>query len=201
MELELCDSKELIHISSDIFTYEYNKSLIHQITVAYRAKSRQGSKAQKNRAEVKGSGRKPWRQKGTGRARAGSFSSPIWRSGGVTFAAKPRNYSQKVNKKMYKSSLKSIFSELLRENRLLIFNDFKIDYPKTKLLLEKVKKISFNKILIITHKYDKNIFLASRNLYNINICQVTSINPLMLISCKKIIITVEALRNLEEILE
>ncbi|QCI17321.1 50S ribosomal protein L4 [Buchnera aphidicola (Aphis helianthi)] len=200
MELVVKDVQNLLSVSEIIFARDFNEALIHQVVVAYSASTRQGTRAQKSRADVSGSGRKPWRQKGTGRARAGSFRSPIWRSGGITFAAKPQEHSQKINKKMYRGALKSIFSELIRQKRLIIFKDFSLILPKTKLLVEKLNKINLKNVLIITNKLDNNLFLASRNLYSVDVKDVYSIDPVSLIAFENILITVEALKKIEEIL-
>ncbi|AHG59879.1 50S ribosomal protein L4 [Buchnera aphidicola] len=200
MELVVKDIQSMLSVSEIIFARDFNKALIHQVVIAYSASTRQGSRAQKSRAEVSGSGRKPWRQKGTGRARAGSFRSPIWRSGGVTFAAKPQEYSQKVNKKMYRGALKSIFSELIRQKRLIVFKNFSLALPKTKLLVEKLQDINLKNVLIILHQKDNNLFLASRNLYGVDVKDVNSIDPVSLIAFEHVIITVEAVQKVEEIL-
>ncbi|CAL4325765.1 50S ribosomal protein L4 [Buchnera aphidicola (Protaphis terricola)] len=200
MELVVKDVQNSLSVSEIIFSRDFNEALIHQVVVAYSASARQGTKAQKSRADVSGSGRKPWRQKGTGRARAGSFRSPIWRSGGVTFAEKPKKYSQKVNKKMYRGALKSIFSELIRQKRLIIFKDFSLSAPKTKLLVEKLKEININNVFIITEKLDNNLFLASRNLHLVDVKDVSSIDPVSLIAFENVLITVVALKKIEEIL-
>ena len=200
MELVVKDVQNVISVSEIIFARDFNEALIHQVVIAYSASTRQGTRAQKSRAEVSGSGRKPWRQKGTGRARAGSFRSPIWRSGGVTFAAKPQEYSQKVNKKMYRGALKSIFSELIRQKRLIIFESFSLDSPKTKLLVRKLQDIDLKNVLIITNKLDNNLFLASRNLYSVDVKDVYSIDPVSLIAFEHVIVTVEAVKKIEEIL-
>ncbi|QCI20645.1 50S ribosomal protein L4 [Buchnera aphidicola (Brachycaudus cardui)] len=200
MELVVKDIQSVLSVSEVIFGRDFNKALIHQVVIAYSASTRQGTRAQKSRAEVSGSGRKPWRQKGTGRARAGSFRSPIWRSGGVTFAAKPQEYSQKVNKKMYRGALKSIFSELIRQKRLIIFKDFSLNAPKTKLLVKKLQDIDLKNVLIITDQVDNNLLLASRNLYSVDVKDVRSIDPVSLIAFENVVITVEAVKKVEEIL-
>lgn len=200
MELMIKDVQTLLSVSEIIFGRDFNEALIHQVVVAYSASTRQGSRAQKSRANVSGSGRKPWRQKGTGRARAGSFRSPIWRSGGVTFAAKPQEHSQKVNRKMYRGALKSIFSELIRQKRLIVFEKFSLDLPKTNLLVKKLKEIHLNNALILTKKIENNLFLASRNLYSVDVKDVFSIDPVSLITYEHVIITVEAIKKVEEIL-
>ncbi|AYN24567.1 50S ribosomal protein L4 [Buchnera aphidicola] len=200
MELVIKDVPSLLSVSEIIFGRDFNEALIHQVVVAYSASTRQGTRAQKSRADVSGSGRKPWRQKGTGRARAGSFRSPIWRSGGVTFASKPQEHAQKINKKMYRGALKSIFSELIRQKRLIIFERFSLDLPKTNLLVKKLKEINLNNVLILTRRVENNLFLASRNLYSVDVKDVCSIDPVSLIAFEHIIITVEALKKVEEIL-
>lgn len=192
--------KSLLNVSEKVFGCNFNKSLVHQVVIAYKAGHRQGSHAQKSRAEVVGSNKKPWRQKGTGRARAGSTKSPIWRSGGVTFAAKHQSYHQKVNKKMYRGALKSILSELVRQKRLKITKNFFIEKPKTKFLLEKLKNFSLKQSLIIINHFDKNLFLAARNLYKIDICTSVNINPVSLISSKNTIVTQDAIKKIEALL-
>ncbi|WP_343192545.1 50S ribosomal protein L4 [Buchnera aphidicola (Taiwanaphis decaspermi)] len=199
MELKLLDlTNKNIKLSKYVFGCNFNSSLIHQVITTYINSGRQGTKSQKNRSEVKGSGKKPWRQKGTGKARAGSFQSPIWRSGGVTFAARNKNYVRKINKKMYKKTLKIIFSELVRKNRLIIFNKFTINYPKTKILIKKLSFFNINNALIITEFLDNNLLLAARNLYNIDVVSVFCINPVNLIKFKKVVITTNALKKIED---
>ncbi|QCI24555.1 50S ribosomal protein L4 [Buchnera aphidicola (Muscaphis stroyani)] len=200
MELIVQDVQNVLSVSEITFGRSFNESLIHQVVVAYSASTRQGTRAQKSRAEVSGSGKKPWRQKGTGRARAGSFRSPIWRSGGITFAAKPQEHSQKVNKKMYRGALKSIFSELIRQKRLIVFENFSLNKPKTKFLVQKLRDIHLKNVFIITDKIDNNLLLASRNLHLVDVKDVDSINPVSLISFKHVIITVKAIKKVEEIL-
>ncbi|QTF92541.1 50S ribosomal protein L4 [Halomonas sp. BM-2019] len=200
MELALKDAKGALEVSEATFGREYNEALVHQVVVAYAAGSRQGSKAQKTRSEVSGGGKKPWRQKGTGRARAGTIRSPIWRSGGVTFAAKPQNHSQKVNKKMYRGALKSILSELVRQDRLLVVENFGIDSPKTKQLVAKLKDMELNDVLIITKDLDENLFLASRNLHKVDVRDVQGIDPVSLIAFDKVLFTADAVKQLEETL-
>ncbi|WP_343188170.1 50S ribosomal protein L4 [Buchnera aphidicola (Ceratoglyphina bambusae)] len=198
MKLVLKDDKSnFIDVSDALFNKSFNKILIHQVLVSYMSRNRKGTKSQKSKSEVSGSGKKPWKQKGTGRARVGSIRSPLWRSGGVTFAYKKKNYFKKINKKMYKSAIRSIFSELIRKNKLLIFNTFDIELPKTKLLINKLKFIKFNKILIILDNFNKNVFLAARNTKQINVIENRFINPLILVSYEKIIITVNAFKKIE----
>ncbi|CAL4323652.1 50S ribosomal protein L4 [Buchnera aphidicola (Pterocallis alni)] len=198
MKLAVHDEQSFIFVSDVIFNQNFNQALVHQVVVAYFAGKRQGSKAQKNRSEVSGSGKKPWRQKGTGRARVGSIRSPIWRSGGVTFAAKPKSYMQKVNKKMYRGALKVIFSTLIRQNRLIVFKNFSLLSHKTKTLLKKLYDLSLFEVLIITDHVEKNLLLASRNLYKVCVKDVSTIDPINLINFKNTIITVNAIRKIEE---
>lgn len=202
MELLMQDTKLSLNVSEKIFEYPFNKTLIHQVITSYSAGKRQGTSAQKSRSEITGSNKKPWKQKGTGRARAGSVKSPIWRSGGVTFASKTRNYKQKINKKMYRIALKSIISQLFRQNRLICLEDISLESCKTKCLIEKLKKLNLekNKILIILKKQDKNLFLASRNLYTVQINTISNINLLKLVSYEKIILTKEVIKNFEALL-
>lgn len=200
MDLVLKDTKSKLTVSETTFRHNFNETLIHQVVVAYTAMSHQGTRSQKTRAEVTGSGKKPWRQKGTGRARAGSTKSPIWRSGGVTFASKPQLCNQKINKKMYRGALKSILSELIRQERLIIVNSFSIEEPKTKLLMQKLKIMMLENVLVIINKIDKNLFLAARNIYKVNVITAKQINPVSLISFEKILMTVDAIKLIEEML-
>ncbi|MFB0953673.1 MAG: 50S ribosomal protein L4, partial [Aeromonadaceae bacterium] len=170
------------------------------VVVAYANGARQGTRAQKSRSEVSGGGKKPWRQKGTGRARAGSIRSPIWRSGGVTFAARPQDHSQKVNKKMYRAALQSILSELVRQERLIVVEQFAIDAPKTKDLVAKLKGLELNDVLIVTPEVDENLFLAARNLYKVDVRDVTGLDPVSLIAFDKVLMTAEAVKQIEEML-
>ncbi|WP_343189901.1 50S ribosomal protein L4 [Buchnera aphidicola] len=199
MKLLLKDSKsDFITLSNSIFGKSFNKKLIHQVLLSYISVGKIGTKSQKSRSEVSGSGRKPWKQKGTGRARVGSIRSPIWRSGGVTFACKYKNNFKKINKKMYKGSIKSIFSELIRHNKLIVFKKFIIDYPKTKLFVKKINFIISNKILLILDRFDKNIFLSSRNLKKVLVIEDRFINPLILLSYDFIITTSNTLKKIEK---
>lgn len=201
MELQVVGANALT-VSETTFGREFNEALIHQVVVAYAAGARQGTRAQKTRAEVSGSGKKPWRQsqKGTGRARAGDIKSPIWRSGGTTFAAKPQDHSQKVNKKMYRGAIKSILSELVRQDRLVVVEKFELDAPKTKVLVQKLKDLAVEDALIITASLDENLFLAARNLYKVDVRDVQGIDPVSLIAFDKVIVTVDAVKQIEEIL-
>ncbi|KES16078.1 MULTISPECIES: 50S ribosomal protein L4 [Gilliamella] len=199
MELVVKDAQAL-SVSETTFGREFNEALVHQVVVAYASAARQGSRAQKTRAEIAGSGKKPWRQKGTGRARSGSIKSPIWRSGGVTFAAKPQDHSQKVNRKMYRGALKSIFSELVRQERLIVVETFTVEAPKTKLLTQKLNDMNLKDVLIITSEVDENLFLAARNLYKVDVRDVAGIDPVSLIAFDKVVITVDAVKQVEEML-
>ncbi|AFP85607.1 50S ribosomal protein L4, bacterial/organelle [secondary endosymbiont of Heteropsylla cubana] len=200
MELALKDAQSALSVSETTFRRDFNEALIHQVVVAYAAGSRQGTRAQKNRSEVTGSGKKPWRQKGTGRARSGSVKSPIWRSGGVTFAAKSQDHTQKVNKKMYRGAVKSILSELVRQDRLIAVKHFTITAPKTKLLVTKLKNMALEEVLIITKNIDENLFLAARNLYKVDVREANDINPMCLIAFDKVLMTADAIKQVEEML-
>jgi len=200
MELVVKDAQSALTVSETTFGRDFNEALVHQVVVAYAAGARQGTRAQKTRAEVTGSGKKPWRQKGTGRARAGSVKSPIWRSGGVTFAAKPQDHSQKVNKKMYRGALKSILSELVRQDRLIVVESFSVEAPKTKLLAQKLKDMALEDVLIITGELEENLFLAARNLYKVDVRDVAGIDPVSLIAFDKVVMTADAVKQVEEML-
>src|SRR5688500_679912 len=203
MELQITGSKKKLELSQKIFGCEYNESLIHQVVTAHMNASRAGTKAQKTRAEVRGGGAKPFKQKGTGRARAGTIRSPLWRKGGVIFAAKPRDYKQKVNRKMYKGALKSILSELIRQERLLVVEGFTVDSPKTKVLLKKFNDMKLvGQIIIVSDAVDENLYLASRNLFNVGVCDAATIaaNPVALVGADKIIVTEAAIKEIEELL-
>ncbi|MEX2516072.1 MAG: 50S ribosomal protein L4 [Gammaproteobacteria bacterium] len=184
-------------LQDEIFATSFNEPLIYQVLTAYMAGARSGSKAQKTRAEVHGGGRKPWRQKGTGRARAGTIRSPIWRGGGITFAAKPRDYSQKVNRKMYRGAMRSILSELARQDRLLIVDDIKLDVPKTGSLVEKLAALGAPEALIVTHEINDNLYLASRNLYRVDVILDSELDPYSLIGFDRVIITEAAIKQIE----
>lgn len=198
MDLQLHNSKKKIAVSDTVFGSEYKEALVHQVVTAYLAGGRSGTKAQKNRARVSGGGAKPWNQKGSGRARAGTIRSPLWRSGGVTFAAKPRDYSQKVNKKMYRAGIRSIFSELARQERLLIVDDITVDAPKTKQLVAKLEELGVSKTLIVTETGDEKLYLSARNLHRVEVTDVAGLNPVNLVGFEKVVITVGAIRAIEE---
>jgi large subunit ribosomal protein L4 len=203
MELKIVSpagAKGTVNVSEVAFGREFNQDLVHQAVVAYMAGARQGTKAQLTRAEVSGGGKKPWRQKGTGRARAGTIRSPIWRGGGATFAAKPRDYEQKLNKKMYRAALQCILSELNRQERLIVVESFDIDAPKTKALVQKLAQYNLTDVLIVTEEISENLFLASRNLYKVGVSDAQGIDPVSLIGFDKVVVTVPALKKFEEIL-
>ena len=189
-----------VAVSEANFAREYNEALVHQVVTAYLSGARQGTRAQKTRSEVAGGGKKPWRQKGTGRARAGTIRSPIWRSGGVTFAAKPQDHSQKVNRKMYRAAMRSILSELARTDRLMIVEALDVEQPKTKLLAETLKGYGVDNVLIVVDNVDKNLYLASRNLHKVDVRDVEGADPVSLIAYDKVMITVDAVKRFEEAL-
>lgn len=191
-----------VSASPEVFEREYNEALIHQIVVAYQANARSGNRAQKDREQVKHTTKKPWRQKGTGRARAGMSSSPLWRGGGRIFPNSPEeNFSQKVNRKMYRAGMRSILSQLAREGRLNIVESFTVDAPKTKLLAEKVKAMGLESVLIIADKVDENLYLASRNLHKVGVVEVQHADPLSLIHFQKVLILKSAVAQIEEMLK
>jgi large subunit ribosomal protein L4 len=197
MKLKLQDSGS-VDVAEAAFGVAFNEPLIHQVVTAYLAGSRAGTKAQKNRSAVRGGGAKPWAQKGTGRARAGTSRSPIWVGGGRTFAAQPRNFDQKVNKKMYRAAMRSVLSELVRKDRLVIVNEITLEAPKTKLLATKLKGYDLDNVLILNEAFDEKLFLAARNLPNVGICDVASMDPVVLIRFEKVLVTVPALKLIEE---
>lgn len=191
-------SKKTIEVSDVNFARDFNETLVHQAVTAYMAGGRSGTRAQKTRSEVRGGGKKPWRQKGTGRARAGTIRSPIWRSGGVTFAAKPQDWSQKLNKKMYRAAIRSILSELVRQERLIIVEDLGIDTPKTKELASKLAALGADSVNIITHDMTDGLYLSARNLIKVGVCDVEYVDPVGLIRFDKVLMTVDAVKKLEE---
>jgi large subunit ribosomal protein L4 len=200
MKIELLSStkNQDINISDNAFSRDFNESLVHQAVVSFMAGSRQGTSKQKTRSEVRGGGKKPYRQKGTGRARAGTIRSPLWRGGGVTFAATPRDYSKKINKKMYRAAIRSIFSELLRQGRLVAIEQPVLEKPKTKEIANFLKEFSLSKVLIITDELDVNLYLSSRNIPNVDIITVREINPVNLLKAQKVAVTAEAFKKIEE---
>ncbi len=191
---------QAIEVCERTFGGEFNETLVHQAVVAYMAGGRQGTRAQKTRSEVSGGGKKPWRQKGTGRARAGTIRSPIWRSGGVTFAAKPQDHSQKLNKKMYRAALRSILAELVRSERLIVVEDFTVEAPKTKDLLTKLGGMGLTDVLIVSDAVDQNLYLAARNLPHVDVRDVQGSDPVSLIAYDKVLVTVSAVKKFEELL-
>ncbi|MEZ5492743.1 MAG: 50S ribosomal protein L4 [Gammaproteobacteria bacterium] len=191
---------ETISLSDDTFGREFNEPLVHQTVVSYLAGARQGTVKQKSRSEVRGGGRKPWRQKGTGRARAGTIRSPIWRSGGTTFAARPRDYSQKLNRKMYRGAMKCILSELVRQERLVVVDNFELDSHKTKSLVSKLKEFNLENVLIVAEDVAENLYLAARNLHTVDVLDVAGLDPVSLIGFEKVLVTVPALKKIEEVL-
>ena len=191
---------EKISVSDETFGREFNESLVHQAVVSYMAGARQGTAKQKNRAEVSGGGRKPWRQKGTGRARAGTIRSPIWRSGGMAFPARPRDYSKKLNRKMYRGAMRSIFSELLRQDRLMVVDDFAVESHKTRELVSKLKEYSLDNVLIVADEVAENLYLAARNLHKVDVLDTSGLDPVSLIGFEKVLITLPALKKVEEML-
>jgi len=187
-----------VDVHDATFGAEFNEALVHQVVTAYLAGSRAGTKAQKNRSTARGGGAKPWAQKGTGRARAGTIRSPIWVGGGRTFAAKPRNFDQKVNRKMYRAAMRSVFSELVRQDRLVVVEALELEAPKTKMLANRLKELDLNNVLILNEAFDEKVFLAARNLPNVGICDVASVDPVVLIRFEKVLITLPALKLIEE---
>lgn len=198
MELALINNGQKVEVSDVAFGREFNEALVHQVVTAYLAGTRQGTRAQKNRSDVSGGGIKPFRQKGTGRARAGTIRSPLWRHGGVTFAARPQDHSQKVNRKMYRGAMSSILSELLRQDRLVVVDEFTVDAPKTKQLVAKLKDLGIEKALIVTEVDDINLYLAARNLRNVGVLDVAGLSPVDLVNAEKVLITVDSLKLIEE---
>ena len=206
MQLELLNEQgqaaSKIDAPETVFGREYNEALIHQIVVAFQANARQGTRAQKDREQVKHSTKKPFRQKGTGRARAGMTSSPLWRGGGKIFPNSPdENFSHKVNRKMYRAGMASILSQLAREDRLRVVDQFRLDAPKTKLLAQKVKAMGFDEVLVITDEIDENLMLSSRNLRNVEVMSVRNANPVALVRFPTVVLTKAAVSRLEEILK
>lgn len=191
---------EKISLSDEAFGREYNEPLVHQTVVTFLAGARQGTVKQKTRSEVSGGGRKPWRQKGTGRARAGTIRSPIWRSGGVTFAARPQDHSKKLNKKMYRGAMQCILSELIRQDRLIVVSEFALESHKTKDLVSKLQGFELDNVLIVGESVEENLYLAARNLHKVDVIDVTGIDPVSLIGFENVLITVPALKKVEEML-
>jgi len=197
MKLAVAGGKA-INVSDATFGRDFSEALVHQVVTAYMAGARAGTKAQKTRSDVRGGGRKPWRQKGTGRARAGTIRSPIWRGGGRTFAARPQDHSQKVNRKMYRGAIQAIFSELLRQDRLIVLDSFELSTPKTSELMKKLAEQGFTQGLLITSEVEVNLFLATRNVPGVYALDVASLDPVSLVGADKVIMTVDAVKKVEE---
>ncbi len=187
-------------VADSVFSAEFNEPLIHQVLTSYLAGARSGTKAQKTRSEVRGGGRKPFRQKGTGRARAGTIRSPLWRSGGVTFAARPKDHSQKLNKKMYRGAMRSILAELARQDRLILINEFSVEAPKTKDMVARLKSLDLSDVLIVTDEVTENLFLSTRNIPHVDVIDTEEINPYVLIGYEKVLMTQDALTKVEGLL-
>jgi large subunit ribosomal protein L4 len=203
MELQVLNagrSAKTVEVSPALFDVEFNEGLIHQVVVAYMAGARQGTKQQKNRSDVSGGGAKPWKQKGGGRARAGTTRGPLWRHGGVTFAARPQDHSQKVNRKMYRAAIRSMLSELIRQDRLLVVKDLSLETPKTKELVAQLTKLELKDVLVIVKEVSDNLYLASRNLYSVDVRDIEHIDPVSLMAYDKVLLTVDAVKHFEEAL-
>ena len=197
MDIELHNSSTKINVSDVVFGADYNEPLIHQVVTAYMAAARSGTKSQLAKGEVRGGGKKPWKQKGTGRARAGSIRSPLWRGGGRTFAAIPRDHSQKVNRKMYRGAIRSIVAELVRQNHLIIVDSLTLPAVKTQTLVGELKKLGAEDILIVTGELDQNLFLSARNIPHVAVCDVEALNPVALLRHEKVLMTADAVKKLE----
>ena len=188
-----------VELSDSAFGREFNEALVHQVVVAYMAGSRAGTRAQKTRSDVSGGGAKPWRQKGTGRARAGTTRGPIWRKGGVTFAARPQDHSQKVNRKMYRGAMQCILSELVRQDRLVVVESFSVEAPKTKELVGKLAEYDLDDVLIVTETVDENLYLSARNLHKVDVRDIQACDPVSLIGFDKVVMTVDSIKKFEEL--
>jgi large subunit ribosomal protein L4 len=197
MQLTVAGGKD-IKVSEATFGREFSEALVHQVVTAYLAGGRAGTKAQKNRSSARGGGRKPWRQKGTGRARAGTIRSPIWRGGGRTFAATPRDHSQKVNRKMYRGAMQAILSELVRQERLVVIDSLDVTEPRTEALISKLSALGFETGLIVTSELDENVYLSSRNVPGVYTVDVAGIDPVSLVGSDKVIMTVDAVEKIQE---
>ncbi len=197
MDIKL-QSGEALSVSDSVFGRDFNEGLVHEVVTAHLAGSRSGTKAQKNRAERSGGGKKPWRQKGTGRARAGTIRSPLWRKGGITFAAQPRSFDKKVNRKAYRAAMRAILSELVRQDRLVVVEDLSIEAPKTRLMAARLGELGVDKGLVVTEAADEKIYLASRNLPHIGNTTAKSVDPVSLVGAEKVVMSVGALKLIEE---
>jgi len=205
MEIRIMNSAgdatgESVSVADETFDRAFNEALVHQVVTAYLAGARAGTKAQKSRSDVRGGGAKPWRQKGTGRARAGTSRSPIWRSGGVTFAAQPRSFAQKVNRKMYRAAMRSILSELIRQERLIVLDELKLEEPKTRLIAGRIRDLGARRLLLVSEEVDRNLYLATRNLPGVEVTDLAGINPASLVGADKVLVTAPALKRAEEAL-
>jgi large subunit ribosomal protein L4 len=200
LQIPVLNENNDVQVSETVFGQVFNETLVHQLVTRYLAGARAGTKAQKTRSDVSGGGAKPWRQKGTGRARSGTTRSPLWRTGGVTFAARPRSYDQKLNKKMFRVGIRSILSELLRQNRLVVTSEFLVTTPKTKELSTQLNALGFKRTLIVVRNVDKNLALASRNIPYVQIVEAANLNPVLLVAADKVVMTPSALQQLEECL-
>ena len=198
MQLKLADEKQTVDVSEAIFGAAFNQALVHQVVTAYMAGGRAGTRAQKNRSDVRGGGVKPWRQKGTGRARAGSIRSPLWRGGGVVFAARPQDHSQKVNRKMFRGAMRSILAELLRQERLVAINEIELQAPKTRDLVAHLREMAIERALIVTAEWNENLALASRNLVGVEATDVAHLDPVSLVGAERVVMTAQALKKIEE---
>jgi len=202
MELKMIGNNGAVQAKDEVFARDFNEALVHQLVVAYQANARVGSRAQKDRGAVNHSTKKPWRQKGTGRARAGMTSSPLWRGGGKIFPNSPdENFSHKLNRKMYRAGMASILSQLAREDRIRVVDEFKVDAPKTKFLAQKVKAMGFDEVLVLTEEVDQNLMLSSRNLENVQVMSVRNANPVALVRSPRVLLTKGAVARLEELLK
>ncbi|MCA1777927.1 MAG: 50S ribosomal protein L4 [Xanthomonadaceae bacterium] len=198
MELAITGGSSKIRVEESVFNRPFSEALVHQVVTAYLAGGRAGTKAQKNRAAVSGGGRKPWRQKGTGNARAGTIRSPLWRSGGVTFAASPRDHSKKVNRKMYRAAIASIISELVRQDRLMVVEQLAVAEPKTRILLDQLRELAFDSGLIVDTELEGDLFLASRNIAHVHVVSVDQLDPVSLVGADKVIMTTAAISRIQE---
>ena len=198
MKLEVHKQKTGITVNKDLFGAEFNEPLVHQAVTAYLAGGRAGTHAQKTRSQVRGGGKKPWKQKGSGRARAGTIRSPLWRGGGKIFAAVTQDYSQKLNKKMYRAAMRSILGELVRQERLIVVKDLAVEQPKTKVLLKHLGDMKVSRGLLVTEAEDRNLHLAARNLPDVDVCGVADLNPVALVGSDKVVMTVDAIKKVEE---
>lgn len=190
-----------VTVADSAFAVSFNEPLVHQAVTAYQAKARAGTRAQKNRSAVRGGGDKPWRQKGTGRSRAGTIRSPLWRGGGRIFPASPRDFSQKLNRKMYRGAMRSIMSELIRQERLVVVDELVVDEPKSKVLLSRLATLACDDVLIVLGQVDENVRLAARNLPNVDMCLAQALDPVDLIRHEKVLITVAAIKQVEQWLQ